>query len=422
MTKRICWKKGMRLTDEVMKASDGSSAEHVGKALALAAAGRFGLFPSLQPFKISINISNGIVDVESLSCLAIAKGGHLIDVHYDTSYTNVFDTRVQIPNSSVDKELLLLINIVPNQWKEVNDGFEEPIYSYSLIAPDNPIPEGSLPIAHIVDEYGWRQDEQDFVPPCLFVTSHYKYEDQLTRFSDHLTTLDAKAKKAMKSGGRDTIRIFWPMVQQLLITANKECELMTPMVLLSNVQKCVSAFTCACDLDDNLELDDPNKFNEFVRAPFTFKDAYQRIELGLELCFSITEKIDKIIKSSPTKQEPIYTEPAKTPAPVIAKEDLEQQCSTPETTMPVLCSDSSATIYFTTNGTIPTIKSETAKRTKNSFVIKFDNGFTQKGKEKERSVTIKLMAVSGGTNSSISSYNVVLHKSTKFREVKYVLK
>jgi hypothetical protein len=416
MQKRICWKKGMRLTDEVMRASDGSSAEYVGKALALAAIGRFGLFPSLQPFKISLNISNGIVDVESLSCLAIAKGGHLIDVHYDTSYTNVFDTRVQIPNNPEGKELLLLINLLPNQWKEVNDGFEEPLYSYSLIAPDNPIPEGSLPIARIVDEYGWRQDEQDFVPPCLFVSSHYKYEELLQRFSDLLATLDAKAKEAMKSGGRDTIRIFWPIVQQLRITANKECELMTPMVLLSNVQKCVSAFTCACDLDDSLELDNAKMFSSYVLAPFTYKDAYQRIKVGLELCFSITEKIDKIKNSTETKQEPIYTEPAKTPAPVIAKEALEQQCSTPETTMPVSCSDSSATIYFTTNGTVPTIKSETAKRTKNSFAIKFDNGFTQKGKEKERTITIKLMAVSNGINSSISSYEVALHKSTKFRD------
>lgn len=101
MTKRICWKKGMRLTDEVLKASDDSSAQFVGHALALAAAGRFGLLPSSRPFGISLNITKGFVDVESLDCLAITRGGDLIDIQYDTLYTGAFDSRVQIGRAHV---------------------------------------------------------------------------------------------------------------------------------------------------------------------------------------------------------------------------------------------------------------------------------------------------------------------------------
>ena len=57
MTKRICWKKGMRLTDEILRASDNSTMELVSNALALAAAGRFGLFPSAIPFELSLSIN-----------------------------------------------------------------------------------------------------------------------------------------------------------------------------------------------------------------------------------------------------------------------------------------------------------------------------------------------------------------------------
>ena len=53
----------MRLTDDILKASDDCTTELVGNALALAAAGRFGLFPSSSPFELSLNINNGIVDV-----------------------------------------------------------------------------------------------------------------------------------------------------------------------------------------------------------------------------------------------------------------------------------------------------------------------------------------------------------------------
>ena len=154
MTKRICWKKGMRLTDDILRASGNCTVELVGNALALAAAGRFGLFPSTSPFELSLNISNGIVDVELLNCLAVTKSGSLIDVHYDTKFTNSFDTRVQIPEGSGDKEFILTINADSEQWKEVNDGYEEPIYSFSLVTPNNPLPATSLPIARIVDEYG----------------------------------------------------------------------------------------------------------------------------------------------------------------------------------------------------------------------------------------------------------------------------
>ena len=262
MTKRICWKKGMRLTDEVLKASDDSMIKFVGNSLALAAAGRFGLLP-LTSFELSVNISKGLVDVESLNCTAVTKSGDFIDAHYDTKFTNSFDTRVQIPEGSGEKEYVLTINYT-GQWKDSNDGNEEPIYTFSLMAPNSAIPSNSLPFARIVDEYGWRMDDVNFVPPCMYINSHQKYIELAKQFEDVLTLIDTKVRNLLHSKGKDAIRIFWPVVQQLMITMNKEYELMTPMNLLSNIQKCVSAFTCACELDDYLELADADIFKNYV--------------------------------------------------------------------------------------------------------------------------------------------------------------
>ena len=57
MPKRVCWKKGMRLTDEILTLSDRCDEDLVRNAFALSANGHFGLFPNSRPFRLSLEIS-----------------------------------------------------------------------------------------------------------------------------------------------------------------------------------------------------------------------------------------------------------------------------------------------------------------------------------------------------------------------------
>lgn len=394
MTKRICWKKGMRLTDEVLRASDDSTIELVGNSLALAAAGRFGLLPSTH-FDLSVNISKGLVDVESLNCTAVTKSGNVIDAHYDTKFTNSFDTRIQIPEGSDEKEYVLTINYT-GQWKDSNDGYEEPIYTFSLMASNSSIPSNSLPIARIVDEYGWRVDEIDFVPPCLFISSHQKYNELLKQFSDVLTEIDNKAKNLLHSNGKDIIRVFWPIVQQLMITVNKEQDLMTPMGLLANVQKCVSAFTCACELDDYIDLADADRFRDYIYAPYNYKDSYQRIKEGLNLCFSINEKVSKLNEGP---QAPSTIE-----APTIANSQLIKRCTNSKARIQVTNNVSGATVYYSIDGSEPShsLKGQD---------IQLESGFNNlRKREPDKIVMVKLKAVLNGIGSNTNTYEITLQK------------
>ena len=394
MIKRICWKKGMRLTDEVLRASDDSTIELVGKSLALAAAGRFGLLPSTH-FDLSVNISKGLVDVESLNCTAVTKSGNVIDAHYDTKFTNSFDTRIQIPEGNGEKEYVLTINYT-GQWKDSNDGYEEPIYTFSLMASNSSIPSNSLPIARIVDEYGWRMDEIDFVPPCLFVSSHQKYNELLKQFSDVLTEIDNKAKNLLHSNGKDIIRVFWPIVQQLMITVNKEQDLMTPMGLLAHVQKCVSAFTCACELDDYIDLADAEKFRSYIYAPYNYKDSYQRIREGLDLCFSINEKVSKLDEGPQV--------PSIIDAPTIANSQLIKRCTNSKTRVQVTNNVSGATVYYSIDGSEP---SQSLK----GQDIQLESGFNNlRKREPDKVVMVKLKAVLNGIESNTNTYEITLQK------------
>lgn len=395
----------MRLTDEILKASDDAFTETIRKAITLAAAGRFGLFPAPCPFQVSLNIAKDFVNVESLCCLAVTKGGHLIDVQYDTKYSNAFETHVPTPNLSGVDELFLTINVHSGQWKETTDGYEEPEYGFALITANSPIGDNALPIAHLVDsEYGgWHIDEVDFVPPSLFVSSHQKFRDLLTRFQEVLASIDAKTRPMINSQGRDAIRIFWPIIQQIRITVDKECDLLTPMALLGHVQKFVCAFTTACELDEHLDLSDAESFRNYAFAPYNYRDVYQRIREGLDICFSISEKIGKM----EVREEPSVHRPSKpnTAAPFISDDQLYQNCRYKAVKIPIVNPVAGATVYYSING------GEPKQKLASSSTLSIENKFnTKRIPEPDQTLEIKLKAVFNGISSDINTFMVTLHK------------
>ncbi|MCR5132126.1 MAG: hypothetical protein K6C10_11785 [Prevotella sp.] len=312
MPKRINWKKGMRLTDEVMLAADQYVAESIGQAIAVAAGGRFGLFTPTRPFQLSLSISRGFVEVETLSCLAVTSSGDIIDVQFDTKYSNSFDTRVQIPDDDDIKEYFLIITANPEDWKESTEKCLESNYSFALLGPNKAIDGHSVPIGRIVYEDGWREDNVNFVPPCLCISAHSKYMELFSQFFLVMRNIDEKTSKMLETGAHDAISIYWPVVQQMMITANTEQDIMTPQQLLSCVQRVIAAFTCACDLDKVLSLEEADVFQNYARTPFNYRNAYIRIKQGLGMCYAINEKIDKF---SLLKQEEPVPEPQPMPEP-----------------------------------------------------------------------------------------------------------
>jgi len=308
MSKRINWKKGMRLTDEVMLAADQYMSESIGQAVAVAAGGRFGLFTPTRPFQMSLSISKGFVEVETLSCMAVTASGDIIDVQFDTRYSNSFDTRVQIPKDDEVKEYFLIIIANPDDWKESAKERKESNYTFALVGPDKAIDSHSVPIGRIVYEDGWQEDNVNFAPPCLCISAHSKFMELFSQFFLVLQNIDEKTRNMLDTGARDAISIYWPVVQQMLIVANTEQDVMTPQRLLSCVQRVIAAFTCACDLDKVISLEEADVFRNFTRTPFNYRIAYLRLKQGLGMCYAINEKIDKF---SLLKQE----EPPAPPKP-----------------------------------------------------------------------------------------------------------
>lgn len=398
----------MRLTDKILRDSDSITAEFIGEAMMLAAAGRFGLLPCARPFQIALNLTKEFVDVESMSCLAVTKGGHLIDVDYDTKYSNSIKTKVALPDNSTASELFLIVNVDIEHWYETTEGYEEPEYSFSFISANSSLADNAFPVARIVDSEfgGWHIDETDFVPPCLFVSSHHKFGDLLVKFQEVLANIDAKTRTMLHSQGRDAIRIFWPIVQQVRITVDKERDVLTPMALLGHVQKVVCAFNTACELDEIFMLSDAETFQNYALAPYNYKDVYPRIKEGLELCFSIVERVGRMkIREeapAPTPQKP------NTEAPYISENQLFQNCRSKTVKIPVINPVAGAVVYYSINGGTPKQKLAVGA----PLVV--DNKFnTKRMPEPDQVVEIKLKSVLNGVGSEVNTFRVTLHKDYK---------
>ncbi len=417
--KRISWKRGMRLTDDLLRASDDCTFEIFRKLGLISSSGLFGLIQSELPFEISLNFGKGYLEIDSLCCRALTRNGTLIDVCFDTRYNANYPTRVMIPDLPGVEEYLLVIEESRNQWKPVQGDLEEPVYIFSLISTDTIMPEGGIPIARIIDDYGWRIDEMDFVPPCMFVSNHHKFKEQLIKFTELLTIMENKTRQAIGNTTHQAVAVFWPILQQIRIEIDKNKDFLSPMELLAKIQQCVSAFACACELNPNLKFPELKMYRSFELAPYTFKDAFVRIRIGIEICASIVDKLGAWAHQpvQTNVQNPVQVSPSKEiPTPVIDSKYSQILCNSSETTIPVIYQNSSVSIHFTIDGTVPTKNSSKATKTNNGYKVKFDNGFRQENRqETERTLTLNLIAFDGTASSRISSYSISLKKDVKFR-------
>lgn len=403
MAKRILWKKGMRLTDEVLTLSDKCTEEMVSNALALGACGRMGLMPSSRKFDVALDINNEVIDVVSVDCIGLSRNGNLIDVQYDTNYTNTFDTRVIIPSQDTSKKYYLCISVLDG-IRDTNDGMCENQYGFILVEENSASPDNSLPIARILyDEYCWRSDETDFVPPCLYVRSHFKYEELAQKFATALKEINAGLPQQLYTEKKDAVKIFWPLVQQIMISVDKLKDIMTPMDFLAELQKLVSAFYCACSLDDNITISDPAQYISFINTPYNYRNVYEIINKGIELSLSINEKIKAFSAA------PVCEEHPSVPAPSINKNQLRQAVECGEVKVRITNNAPDATIYYTIDGSNPTQSS------KSGNIIIIDSGFKNNySKEPNKNVMVKIVAYKDGVFSDIMTYNVQIKKGKSF--------
>lgn len=396
MTRRVYWKKGMKLTDDILRLSDSYHAALVNHAFTLAAVGRFGLLPSKHPFQISLDINKNIIEVVALDCLGLTKNGQLIDISLDSRFSHIGDTRVAIPSQTDDRNYLLLVSVT-DQWRDLGDSSCEPQWQCSLIEENTPIPEDALPLARIINDMGWREDDINFLPPCMFLSSHEKYVSLCNAFRELLGKMEQLVYNKLNTESGDAKRLLWPEIKRLVIVMDKESDTLTPMSLLAKIQECISDFHCACTLDEFLGLSEADKYAEFVRIPYNYKDCYVKIKEGIELLTEICHKLENITLVSSDVKE--------LSTPWIKESDLHAYATSNNVRLEVMGIDPGAIGYYSLDG------SEPAKPLLSGRFIPIDPGFNKtRAKEDDRTYVVKMKAMVGGTSSKVASYDLKVTK------------
>lgn len=310
MPLKVTWKKGMRLGTDVFNALDFSNEESVRLSNLVATGGRMGLIPVNKPFELTVNVSNNILEVVSLSCHGVTKSGKIVDIDFDSNYTNTFDTRIAIPNANNDEAFLLIVKLHDKQWREVNEMYSEQSYSFELINENSPIDCDSLPIGCLVNQYGWRLDETEFVPPCLFVNAHIRFIELVNRAKLVLKSISDRCLSANNCIARHLLGTIWPTVSGSLIDIDKSQEQLSPGGLYAAIQKVISAFVIGCSIDEYITLENADPFVAYQQKPYDGRNTYRDILKGIELCSEIAIKMDAVCG---------MTEIRETPAPPVEK-------------------------------------------------------------------------------------------------------
>lgn len=315
MPKKVTWKKGMRLSAEVFNAADNVRDESLRLVTLLSSSGKFGLFTTSKAFELSVNINNNILEVVSLNCHGITKSGKLVAIDYDSNYSNTFDTRITIPSNNNEEGYFLVVKMYDNEWREVDEMYSEAKYTFELLGENNIIDKDSLPIGYIVNQFGWRLNEIDFVPPCLYVSSHIKFVEQLERAKNLNKNIIEKCSSANNCVARILLLNIWTAAANALNRFDKERDTLTPNQLYADIQHVINSFVIGCQLDECITLENKESFALYIQKPYDTKNIYCDIEQGLSLCAEIVLKVEAVCGMVEVGQEPVESISPKAKSP-----------------------------------------------------------------------------------------------------------
>lgn len=294
MHNKVTWKKGMRLGTEIFNAMDKANEESFRMVSLLGSANRYGLFSSNKPFELSVNINGNALEVTSLNCHGITKTGCFIDIDFDSNFVNTFDTRIAIPNGSEGEAYFLVIKVHEDTFREINETLSELSYSFGLVGENSPITDNCLPIGMLVNQYGWRMDETDFVPPCLYITAHPKYLEQWEKAKTYAKDLFSKCLLSQNSVAKSLLAQIWASSSSMFSRLDKERDTLTPGQLLSSLQQLINSFLIGCFADEYVSLENQDPFALYSQKPYDAKNIYRDIETGLALCAEISIKMNAV--------------------------------------------------------------------------------------------------------------------------------
>jgi len=304
MQKRILWSKGMRLTDDTLRTSDDFHDNITHSILPLISDGSFGLIPSPAPFLISARFIQNEMVISRLRCRGITRNGYIADIDFCDSENPRICPRIPLPENH-ENDFFLLVDVIPDKWDKTDESVCEQSFKYTLIPSNDNIPDTAIPVARIYYDRNWNIDDLHFVPSCLYLSSHKKYDDLLCQFKSIISTIEADLSCNDNPDCKSAKSIFWPVILQIYVRYDTDTSHLSPKMFLADIKKCIGSFYAAFSMDSHIELSEPDKYITYYRTSSDFRNIYDMIMTGLEICSEIREKVAKLKELDVKPAEPV---------------------------------------------------------------------------------------------------------------------
>ena len=192
------------------------------------------------------------------------------------------------------------------------------MYTFELVGENTRLDEHSLPIGCVIKQYGWRLNETDFVPPCLYITAHPRYMEQWEKCLRLSKSIFDKCISAQNCVAKYILSCIGTAAAGIFQRIDKERDTLTPAQLYASLQQLISSFLLGCTLDDYISLENPDPYILYAQKPLDLRNIYKDIESGISLCSEIDTKMNAICSITVVQDappEPVVQKPKPKPKP-----------------------------------------------------------------------------------------------------------
>lgn len=298
---RVDWKAGMRLTDEIFRASDEFYAACLQPLYSVLVNGNYGLL-NLPIFRYELNDLN--LSITELQINAISYSGKLIQLSFNRSERMLFQN-INLPNISepiimyIDKSSIQTIKVTDEKANvPLCDADYQILVKLESEHYDNP---DAVPFARFVYNHGWSNDPS-YIAPCISLRANGALLRAASNYVVELETLKKALKEACDTDQYVLIMSVLPVLNQISIEIQKEADSMTPRHLISLMQTGIQILCDLSDTEGGITIPEKNRCISFVESHYTPYVISEMINEGIYL----TRVLVDITKSFGNK--PIETE------------------------------------------------------------------------------------------------------------------
>lgn len=298
---RVDWKAGMRLTDEIFRASDEFYVACLQPLYSVLVNGNYGLL-DLPIFRYELNDAN--LSITELQINAISFSGKLIQLSFNRSERMLFQN-INLPN--VSEPIIMYIDKSSDKTIKVTDEKANvPLCDadYQILVKleskhyDNP---DAVPFARFVYNHGWSNDSS-YIAPCISLRANGVLLRAASNYVVELETLKKALKEACDTDQYILVMSVLPVLNQISIEIQKEADSMTPRHLISLMQTGIQILCDLSDTEGGIAIPEKNRCISFVESHYTPYVISELINEGINLTRVLVD-ITKSFGNKPIEAE-----------------------------------------------------------------------------------------------------------------------